>query len=154
MQNEITGSQNLDALSPENMFRSLVENSHAGIFLIDTGFHLTYANSRLAEILGYTVPDIVGSDFRRFLDEDSKRLVADRYIRRQEESCLRATSSISSKNGQKRCAAWPAVYRDAGRRYIQSAKCWMSRAQDSRRRIEAMLSAIRVNSARRASTGE
>ena len=67
----------------ENMFRSIVENSHAGIFIIDRAFHLTYANNMLSEILGYPLEEIVGSDFRRFFDEPSKILVADRYIRRQ-----------------------------------------------------------------------
>jgi PAS domain S-box-containing protein len=67
----------------ENIFRSIVENSHAGIFIIDSSFRLTYANNMLSEILGYPVEEIVGSDFRRFLDEPSKILVADRYIRRQ-----------------------------------------------------------------------
>jgi PAS domain S-box-containing protein len=98
------------------MFRSLVENSHAGIFLIDMTFYLTYANSRLAEILGYTVPEIVGSDFRRFLDEDSKKSVADRYIRRQRGEKLpsRYEFYFFHKNGQKRCAELSsAVYRDA-----------------------------------------
>jgi PAS domain S-box-containing protein len=66
-----------------NMFRSIVENSHAGIFIIDGSFHLTYANNMLSRLLGRPVDDIVGSDFRRFLDKPSQELVADRYLRRQ-----------------------------------------------------------------------
>jgi PAS domain S-box-containing protein len=66
-----------------NMFRSIVENSHAGIFIIDGSFHLTYANTMLSQLLGYPVEDIVGSDFRRFLDKPSQELVAERYLRRQ-----------------------------------------------------------------------
>ena len=42
-------------LESEDMFRSIVENSHAGIFIIDTSFRLTYANGMLSEILGYPV---------------------------------------------------------------------------------------------------
>ena len=61
MQHKIEQNQQLEALGPENMFRSLVENSHAGIFLIDNTFHLTYANSRLAEILGYSQEEIMAS---------------------------------------------------------------------------------------------
>jgi PAS domain-containing protein len=43
-------------LESENMFRSIVENSHAGIFIIDGTFHPTYANNMLSEILTYQSP--------------------------------------------------------------------------------------------------
>jgi PAS domain S-box-containing protein len=66
-----------------NMFRSIVENSHAGIFIIDGSFHITYANNMLSQLLGRQVEDIVGSDFRRFLDKPSQEMVAERYLRRQ-----------------------------------------------------------------------
>ena len=41
-------------MESESMFRSIVENSHAGIFTIDGSFHIIYANHRLAEILGFS----------------------------------------------------------------------------------------------------
>lgn len=115
MQDEIEQAQQMEDLDPENMFRSLVENSHAGIFLIDSSFRLTYANSRLAEILGYSQKEIVGSDFRRFLDEENKKLVADRYIRRQrgENLSSRYEFYFIRKDGKKRCAELSsAVYKD------------------------------------------
>jgi hypothetical protein len=37
---------------PGEMFRSIVENSHAGIFIIDDSFHMTYANEKLSQLLG------------------------------------------------------------------------------------------------------
>ncbi len=90
----------------EKMFRSIVENSHAGIFIIDDTFHLTYANSMLSKILGYPVEEIVGSDFRRFLDEPSKILVAERYVRRQKGEDLpsRYEFSFYRKDGALRTA--------------------------------------------------
>ncbi len=105
----------------ENMFRSIVENSHAGIFIIDGTFHLTYANNMLSEILGYPVEEIVGSDFRRFLDEPSKQLVADRYIRRQKGEDLpsRYEFNFYRRGGELRNAELStAVVRDAGGRVI------------------------------------
>jgi PAS domain S-box-containing protein len=114
MQDDIE-QQQLEALGPENMFRSLVENSHAGIFLIDSSFRLTYANNRLAEILGFSQKEIVGSDFRRFLDEESKKLVADRYTRRQKGETLpsRYEFYFIRQDGRRRCAELSsAVYKD------------------------------------------
>ena len=66
-----------------NTFRSIVENSHAGIFIIDGSFHITYANDMLSQLLGRPLDDILGSDFRRFLDKPSQEMVAERYLRRQ-----------------------------------------------------------------------
>jgi PAS domain S-box-containing protein len=90
----------------ENMFRTIVENSHAGIFIIDGAFHITYANNRLAEILGYTQEEIVGKDFRYFLDEESKIMVADRYVRRRrgEDLPSRYEFSFFRQDGEKRRA--------------------------------------------------
>jgi PAS domain S-box-containing protein len=70
-------------IESEDMFRSIVEHSHAGVFIIDTAFHLIYANGMLSEMLGYSLKEIIGSDFRSYLDEASKLLVVDRYLRRQ-----------------------------------------------------------------------
>jgi PAS domain S-box-containing protein len=71
-----------------SMFRSIVENSHAGIFIIDGSFRLTYANNMLSQLLGRPIDDILGSDFRRFLDKPSQEMVAERYLRRQKGEVL------------------------------------------------------------------
>jgi len=106
-------------LQSENMFRSIVENSHAGIFIIDGSFQLTYANNMLSQMLGYPVEEIVGSDFRRFLDEPSQILVADRYIRRQKGEDLpsRYEFSFYRRDGELRNAELSsAVVRDSSGR--------------------------------------
>ena len=73
-----------DALrESEERYRSVVENSHNGIFIIDDQFRLIYANEEMAKISKYTREEIIGRDFKDFLDEGSMRLVADRYKRRQ-----------------------------------------------------------------------
>ena len=88
----------------EQMFRSIVENSHAGIFVVDDAFRFTYANDRLCEILGYPQGEIIGRDFRDFVDEDSRQMVADRYVSRQKgaEVPSRYELGVVRKDGQKR----------------------------------------------------
>lgn len=68
----------------ELKFRTIVENSHAGIVIIDSGFHFTYVNPQFCELTGYRAEKLVNQDFRLVLDEESKKLVADRYRRRQQ----------------------------------------------------------------------
>lgn len=67
----------------ESLFRSIVENSHSGIFIVDDEFKFIYANEKLGEILGYEVSEIIGSDFRNFLDNKSLKTVESNYLKRR-----------------------------------------------------------------------
>ena len=89
----------------EEMFRSIVENSHAGIFVVDDAFKFTYVNDMFCGIMGYSREEIIGSDFRRYLDEASLGVVLDRYIKRQrgENVPSRYEINILRNNGEKRC---------------------------------------------------
>lgn len=88
----------------EERYRSVVENSHDGILIADDNYQLTYVNDELCDILGYSRDELIGEDFRKFLDEESKELVADRYRRRQEGEDLppRYEFNVVRKDGEKR----------------------------------------------------
>jgi len=91
-------------LETEQMFRAIVENSHAGIFTADDNFRITYANDMVSRMLGRPNTEIIGHDFRDFLDEESKKIVAERYIRRQlgEDVPPRYEFNIVRKDGSLR----------------------------------------------------
>lgn len=94
-----------EELSERNaLFRLVVNNSPSGIFTIDDHFKLTYLNERTAEIVGYKKEKVVGKDFRFFLDQGSKRLVTERYQKRQrgEEVPPRYEFKVIRKDGKKR----------------------------------------------------
>jgi len=88
----------------EERFRSIVENSQAGIMIIDEAYRLIYVNPELCRISGYSQKGLIGHDFREFLDGESRRLVAERYIQRQrgEEVPPRYEFNIIRKDGEKR----------------------------------------------------
>lgn len=88
----------------EELFRSIVENSHAGILIVDDSYRLVYVNDELCRMFGYSREEIISQDFRRFLDEESRRLVADRYKKRQkgEKVPPRYDLNVVRKNGEKR----------------------------------------------------
>jgi PAS domain S-box-containing protein len=75
----------------EELFRSIVENSHDGIAIIDGNYKIIYANDRLAEILGYPKEEIVGQDFRKFLTKEYKALFTDKKL------CMQARQHKSGK---------------------------------------------------------
>ena len=67
----------------EELFRSVVENSHDGIAIIDENFKIAYVNNVLAEILGYSKDEILGRDFRRFLTKGCRALFTTEEMLRQ-----------------------------------------------------------------------
>ena len=88
----------------EELFRSVVEHSHGGVLIVDDAHRFVYANDEFCRLLGYSPEELIGRDFREFLDEESREFVADRYLRRQrgEEIPSRYEFTVVAKNGEKR----------------------------------------------------
>jgi PAS domain S-box-containing protein len=88
----------------ETLFRTLVESSPAGIFMVDDAFAFRYVNDETSRILGYARQELEGMDFRSVLDEDSRELVAERYRRRQQGEVVvsRYEVGIRRKDGTRR----------------------------------------------------
>ncbi len=88
----------------EERFRCIVENSHEGILILDDSHRFLYLNDELCRILGYPYEQIIGHDFRKFVDEESGELVADRYARRQKGMPVpeQYEFSVLRKSGEKR----------------------------------------------------
>jgi PAS domain S-box-containing protein len=102
---EIIHQQTEEALKEnEELFRSVVENSHNGIFIVDDQYRFVYINDQFTRTFGYTHKDLIGKDFRTFLNGESKRLVARRYRQRQEGKIIPSTYEFNlvRKDGQKR----------------------------------------------------
>jgi PAS domain S-box-containing protein len=88
----------------EERYRAVVENSHNGVLIVRADYTFDYVNDKLCEILGRRREEIMGHDFTEFLDEDSKELVRDRYVRRRtgEDVPPRYEFDIVRKDGEKR----------------------------------------------------
>jgi PAS domain S-box-containing protein len=104
----------------EELFRSIVENSHDGIAIINGNYKITYANDKLTDILGYPKEEIVGQDFRKFLTKDCKALFTNRELciqakQHKEEKVLSEYKlKIVAKNGAEKIIEVKAVtIRDA-----------------------------------------
>lgn len=101
----------------EERFRSVVEYSLEGILIVNNKYQFVYVNDELTKILGYSRDEILGKDFREFLDEESRSLVSDYYIRRQrgENVPNRYSFNIIRKDGDKRCVEMSAItIKDSG----------------------------------------
>ena len=85
-------------------FRQFVEQSHDGVIIIDDAYHFTYVNDEFCRMLDRPRQELIGSDFREFLDEESVDLVSDRYMRRcrGEDVPARYEFNIIQRSGEKR----------------------------------------------------
>jgi PAS domain S-box-containing protein len=88
----------------ERIYRCIIESSHSGLMIVNDKFTFTYVNDELCNILGYHRDEIIGQDFRKFLDEESIPLVVDRDLRRQrgEKVPSKYEFKIVRKDGEKR----------------------------------------------------
>jgi len=88
----------------EELFRSIVENSHDCILIIDDNFRIVYANDEVLRLSGYSREEIIGKDFRKHLDEGSRTLIQDRYLRRQRGEAVppQYEFKIVRKDGERR----------------------------------------------------
>jgi len=86
----------------EEKYRTVVEGALDGVLVVGEDYQVKYVNERLAEILGYTKEELIGTDFRNYLDDESKQLVTDRYVRRQrgEEVLPRYEFNVLRKDGE------------------------------------------------------
>jgi PAS domain S-box-containing protein len=68
----------------ERKYRLLIENLNEGIWYIDEEAYTTLVNPRMAELLGYTVEEMLGKHLFEFMDERGIA-IAEHYLRRRKQ---------------------------------------------------------------------
>ncbi|MEG4345931.1 PAS domain S-box protein [Microcoleus sp. A003_D6] len=68
----------------ENYYRCIVETASEGVWMFDSESITTFANSRMAEMLGYTVEEMLGRSLFEFIDGESRE-IAESYVQRRRE---------------------------------------------------------------------
>ncbi len=88
----------------EELFRTMVENSHDALLIIDENYNCVYCNQRACEMTDRNSEEIIGQDFRGFLSEESRDVTAERDLKRQRGGDVPATYNIEvvRKDGNKR----------------------------------------------------
>ena len=68
-------------IESEDKYRTYIEHANDGISVVHKG-KLTFVNSRLAEIMGYKVDELVGKDFLQFIPKGKLNQITDNLKRR------------------------------------------------------------------------
>jgi PAS domain S-box-containing protein len=84
----------------EEKYSSLVEHGNDGIVILQNGV-VKYANSKMVEMLGYSLEEAIGKPFIDFVSQEYRELVADNYRKRMvgEEAPTTYEFDITAKDG-------------------------------------------------------
>src|SRR4030042_335466 len=93
-------------LTIKEQYRTVVEGALDGVCMIGGDYRFKYVNEKLAEIQGYSREELIGTDLRDYLDEESRTLLADRAAQRKEGIKLSAyfQLNIIHKDGEVKSA--------------------------------------------------
>ncbi|MEX0270001.1 PAS domain S-box protein [Leptolyngbyaceae cyanobacterium UHCC 1019] len=82
---EVVRKQAESALqASEERYRQVIETMLEGIWMIDVENHTTYVNPHMAEMLGYTIHEMMGKELFHFMDETGKA-IADYNLERRRQ---------------------------------------------------------------------
>jgi two-component system, NtrC family, sensor kinase len=86
VESDITERKNTEEAlrESESHYRSIVETASEGVWMFDADSKTTFANSRIAEMLGSTVEEMMTRSLFDFLDEESQE-IAKNYIERRRQ---------------------------------------------------------------------
>jgi len=85
----------------EEMFRRIVENAHEGIWQIDNFGTSVYVNSKMSEILGYSIEEILGKKLFDFMDEEGIKAAISNLERTKKGTSEVLEFVFYSKSGKK-----------------------------------------------------
>ena len=83
----------------EERYQTIVEIAREGIFIADGEARVTFANSRLASMLGYRLDEIMGRSLLDLINEDSKDMVKEQLGRRRKDSSDVYELNFRSRDG-------------------------------------------------------
>lgn len=64
----------IDLRKSEEKYRLMVEKIESGLFLINSNYQITYLNNHVADMLGYTVDEMLNQDVFRFVEKKCKKV--------------------------------------------------------------------------------
>lgn len=85
----------------EKKYRALVDMANEGILAIESGGGITFANPRMAEMLGYETGDLLGMDIRSLVDSKSAGFVGPDWLHKALRCDERLELSLIRKDGSK-----------------------------------------------------
>jgi PAS domain S-box-containing protein len=108
LQQEIAERQQADAALRESeaQYRRIVETTTEGIWVLDTAGNTSFANNQMAQMLGYTIPEMLGQTLFAFMDEEGQAIAIAQMERRRQGIKEQHDFKFTRKDG---CSLWAIV---------------------------------------------
>jgi two-component system, cell cycle sensor histidine kinase and response regulator CckA len=84
----------------EQRYRRIVESAHEGIWEVDDKSRTKFVNKRMAEMLGYSVEEMLDRPIFEFTDEEGRRIAAENIERRKQGISGGHDAKFIRKNGE------------------------------------------------------
>ena len=88
----------------EERYRSIVENSHDAILILDENLNFEYFNEQLLAITDCAPEEVMIENFNDYFNEEDKKLLLDRFVKRQrgEDVPSKYEVTLTRRSGEKR----------------------------------------------------
>lgn len=99
---EITLNKKVEAelVKSENRYRTLFETANEGILGLDVSLNITFANKKIADLLGYSIEELVGLNYEKITFPEEIPDVYKRKIEREEDNKESYERRLLKKNGE------------------------------------------------------
>jgi PAS domain S-box-containing protein/diguanylate cyclase (GGDEF)-like protein len=88
-----------DLRAAKEAYQRIIETAHEGIITVDAQGFTTFANGRMAEILGYDADEMVGMPSPAFVDPETQAALADHRDRRRAGISEHYETDLQAKDG-------------------------------------------------------
>jgi len=88
----------------EERYRAVVESALDGVLVMGEDYRLSYVNESLVDLLGYSKEELIGSDFRSYMDEKGRKFIVDWlfHIQRGDKMPTSYELNLPRKDGEVR----------------------------------------------------
>ena len=88
----------------EERYRAVVESALDGVLVMGEDYRLSYVNESLVDLLGYSKEELIGSDFRSYMDEKGRKFMVDWlfHMQRGEKMPTSYELNLPRKDGEVR----------------------------------------------------
>jgi len=85
----------------KNTYQMLVENLREGVILEDTSGHISFANPRISEMLGYSIEDINGQHWSKITPPEESEIISLETAKRPQGVQNNYETSLLTKDGKR-----------------------------------------------------
>jgi PAS domain S-box-containing protein len=86
----------------EEEYRRIVETAQEGVVALDVNGYVRFVNQRMAQLLGYSVEEMIGTPIYQYMDDEGRRITEAHLARRREGMVEQYDFTYRARDGSER----------------------------------------------------